>query len=252
MKLNYEELLSGDLIYIDGVGHVKSPKLKELNPTSGIGMWKYNLYLNILSWDKEEFLRFIRAAGHRSFRALDDPRVEVFNAMTLFKDTRELLQNAMAFFINEKLEWDSEKKNYVITNDAGADIGIISRNNFEEVRDALLQLNYINVNKKEEQIKHSSKKSEELWKIVQKNLKEQAKKEPQNDDLRFGNVISKLCSVGIGYTLLNVYDLTVFQLYDQFFQYGYLRAMDLNERAFTIHGGDKFNMQDWLKPIFKK
>ncbi len=43
--------------------------------------------------------------------------------------------------------------------------------------------------------------------------------------------------------------VTVFQLYDQFFQYGYLRAMDLSEMAYSNHGGKDFDIQAWLKPI---
>ena len=44
-------------------------------------------------------------------------------------------------------------------------------------------------------------------------------------------------------------EVTVFQLYDQFFQYGYLRAMDLSEMAYSNHGGKDFDLQAWLKPI---
>ena len=69
--------------------------------------------------------------------------------------------------------------------------------------------------------------------------------------MELGNIISKLCAANSGYTLLNIYDLTIFQLYDQFFQYGYLRAMDLNERAFSVHGGKEFNFEKWLEPILK-
>ena len=61
--------------------------------------------------------------------------------------------------------------------------------------------------------------------------------------MQLSNIISKLSCVSVGYTLLNIYDLTVFQLYDQFFQYGYLRAMDLSEMAYSNHGGKDFDLQ---------
>ena len=53
MKFSYEDLISGDAIYVDGVGHLRSPQLKELKPTQGIGTWNYNLFLSMLSWDKQ-------------------------------------------------------------------------------------------------------------------------------------------------------------------------------------------------------
>ena len=37
MKISYEDLISGDSIYVDGVGHVRSPFLRELKPTEGVG-----------------------------------------------------------------------------------------------------------------------------------------------------------------------------------------------------------------------
>ena len=84
---------------------------------------------------------------------------------------------------------------------------------------------------------------------AKKKAAEEAAKKKADKRLQLGNIISKLSCVSTGYTLLNIYNLTVFQLYDQFFQYGYLRAMDLNEMAFSNHGGKNFDIQAWLKPI---
>ena len=73
----------------------------------------------------------------------------------------------------------------------------------------------------------------------------------ENKRFRIGNIISKLSVLPTGYTLFNIYELTIFQLYDQFIQYGYLRAMGLNEMVYSLNGGEKFKFEDWLKPITK-
>lgn len=252
MKFTYEDLISGDAIPVAGIGHFRSPYLYELNPTKGIGFWLYDLYLNVLSWDKDSFLKFVRTVTQKKLKALENEKLDLFDAITLVEYSRELLQKAMAFFVSEEISWDANKRQFVLhSGDSGCEVGYITRDNFEEVRDMMLQLNYVNLGNNAKPIKHSSQHSKELWELAQQKLKENAKKSKPDKNLQMGNIISKLCATSCGYTLLNIQNLTIFQLYDQFFQYGYLRAMELNERAFTIHGGEKFDMQDWLKPVFK-
>ena len=71
MKFSYEDLISGDSIPVEGVGHIRSPLLHELKPTHGIGMWTYNLYLNILSWEKEDLIKFMKmSTGKRDRKSV--------------------------------------------------------------------------------------------------------------------------------------------------------------------------------------
>lgn len=251
MKFTYEDLLSGDSLFVEGVGHIRQPLLKELKP-SGIGTWTYNLYLNALSWDKEGFLKFISAARGRELKALTNEKLQPFDIVTLIDTLRELLQNAMAFFLEETLLWDG--KNFRFETHSKEDnkpVGHIDRNNFDDVRDMMLQVNYIGIGDTAKPTKFTSAKAKELWERAQQRLKEFNARKPRDGRMELANIISKLCAAPCGYTLLNIYDLTIFQLYDQFFQYGYLRAMDLNERAYSTHGGDDFKFETWLNPILK-
>ena len=253
MKFSYEELISGDSIFVQNIGHIHSPFLWQLKPTKGIGVSYYNFYLNILSWDKFDTLKFIQSLRLGSVKALKgNDRLEVFDIMTLIDNFRELLQTAMAFFMDEKLVWDANSYRFETRSQTDGElIGYIDRTNFEDVRDMMLQVNYIGIGDQAKPAKFTSAKAKELWELAQKHLKETSVKNPKDKKMELGNIISKLCAVPSGYTLLNIYDLTVFQLYDQFFQYGYLRAMDLNEMAFSNHGGKNFDFQAWLNPILK-
>lgn len=251
MKLSYEELISGDSIPVKGVGHIQSPKLWQLNPTRGIGMWTYNLYLNILAWEKNDFLNFVRSTTGRSLEQLDNDKLNIFDTMTLVEMSRELLQKSLSFFICEKLEWSPKESGFITKNEQGNNVGVVNRDNFDDLRDAVLQLNYIGLGKSAKPVRFNSKKTEKLWKMSQQYLKEESKKKTEDKTMSLGNIISKLCASSTSYNLLNIYDLTIFQLYDQFFQYGYLRVMNLNEMAFSNHGGKDFDIQAWLKPITK-
>lgn len=253
MKFSYEDLISGDPIFVKGVGHLRSPQLKELSPSGKIGAWTYQLYLNVLSWDKKQCLEFVKMlTGRRLTKLEENEKMTTFDTMAIIGEMRELLHNAMAFFVSEKVSWDKQANEFVVFDEASQEsIGRITRENFEDVRDMMLQLNYIGVGEAAAPMHHSSEKARKLWERSQQYLKEQSKHSTKDKSYAFGNIVSKLCAANTGYTLFNIYDLTIFQLYDQFFQYGYLRAMNLNEMAFSNHGGEKFDMQAWLKPILK-
>lgn len=107
---------------------------------------------------------------------------------------------------------------------------------------------------KKKEIKPVSKKAQERWDKVQEYLKTQPSTSTITDknkikEMNIGNLISKLCASNIGYNILNIYELTIFQFYDQFLQYGYLKRDNLDERIFSFHGGKSYNTENWLKPI---
>ena len=247
MKFSYEDLLSGDFIFGENIGHFRSPKLKELKPTEGISIRGYNTYLAVLTWDREDFLKFVSPNQAALFDKSD--KLNLFDIMaTLKPDFRELLRSALAFFIKETIVWE-EKQNCFLTLDDNEEIvGKIDRDNFDEVRDMALQMNYMNLGRMAEP-KHASAKAKKYWEIEQQQRKDALKRSGGNKYMGIGNLISKLCAAPGGYTFHNIYDLTVYQLYDQFFQYSHLRSRDLMENAHATHGGDKFNYGDWMKPV---
>lgn len=258
MRFEYFDVLSGEPIPIQGVGHLRSPCLKELSPSSGIGYNIYNLYLNFLSWDKDKLLQYDKIMGLRGVdRLAAEEKLTTYDVITLLPQTREFCREVLSFFMAETLEWDGASRKFVAytTDDDEQHVtGEIGRDNFEDVRVLMLQLNFIGLNKEDERnIKHSSERSKELWERAQNFLRKQAETQESEDrpEYHIGNIISKLCAAHPSYNLLNVWKLTVFQLYDAFFQFGYMRSSNLNEAIFSNHGGEKFKFEDWLKPIIQ-
>ncbi len=258
MRLEYFDMLSGEPIFVRGVGHVRSPKLKELRPTSGIGYKAYNWYLSLMSWDKAQLLQYGTLMQYRGVDKLKHERITMFDAATLIQATRELYRGALSFFMEEEIVWDDSSRKYIAyalgdKESVPQIVGEITRENFEEVRHLILQMNFVGLDKDGAPVRHSSEKSKELWERVQGYLAEQTRRDEADPhpEYRLSNIISKLCAVHPSYNLLNIYDLTIFQLYDSFFQVGYMRSADLSEQVFCNHGGDKFKFEDWLKPILK-
>lgn len=258
MRIEYFDMLSGEPVLVRGVGHIRSPQLGELRPSSGIGYKTYNWYLSLMSWDKSQLLRYDALMQYRGVEKLEHERITMFDAVTLIQQTRELYRGALSFFMSENITWDSSSRKYIVHTAGEGEtepqvVGEINRNNFDDLRNLILQMNFIGLDKDGAPVKHSSEKSKELWERAQGYLAEQTKRADNetHPEYRLSNIISKICAVHPSYNLLNIYDLTIFQLYDAFFQVGYMRSADLSEQVFCNHGGDKFKFEDWLKPILK-
>lgn len=255
MRFDYFDMLSGEPIYLQGVGHIRSPLLNDIKPNTGIGYRTYNLYLNFLTWDKEHLLKYDRLMQFRGAGKLNRECFNFFDIAILLPQTREFCRGILSFFMVEDLVWDEKGRRYLAmtSGEVPEVVGEINRDNFEEVRKLMLQFNFVGLDKDDTPAAHSTNKAKELWEKMQGFLKEQAETSANEDKpgYRLSNIISKICAIHPSYNLLNIYDLTVFQLYDSFFQLGYMRSVDLSERIFSTHGGDKFNFEDWIKPILK-
>ena len=251
-------MLSGEPIPVHGVGHIISPKLKTIFPCSGVGYTTYSLYLNVLSWDSESFKKYATLVALRGIDKVCKDGFSIFDKITLLPHTRELCRDTLSFFMSEEIVWDDKTRAYLaFSPDEGLDepraVGTISRDNFDEVRTKMLRMNYVGVDKDDAPTSFQDENAKRMWGRVQGYLADAAKT-PASEDKGFyhiGNIVSKLCVVHPSYNLLNVADLTIFQLYDQFFQYCYLRGANLSEMIFSNHGGDHFTFDDWLKPVFK-
>lgn len=254
MKIEYADLLSGDPIFVEGAGHIRSPYLYEIKPTSGIGWFKYALYLNVFVWDKAQVLKTASVLQVKGLKAFDGKEnLTAYDILILIPQTRAMLQNALSFFITEKVEWNEIQKTFFVSNDDGELVGQIGRNNFSEVASTVLNLNYVKTKKQEQNpTKYRSEDAKKMWEQVKEFQQQTEKPSEGQEDYTLGNIISKLCCIHASYNLLNVYNLTVFQLYDQFYQCVYLKQSDLKERIFSIHGGDDFKVDDWIKQINEK
>jgi len=257
MIFQYCDMLSGEPIKVDGVGTLISPRLCKIKPQSGIGYSKYSLYLSCLSWDKEGFVSYANIMQFKNSDRLQAASLTAFDIIMISNELRDLCREVLSFFIEEKLIWENKRKCFVTQKNEApfSTVGVINRKNFNDVRKMILQLNFIGLDEKQSVPKFANDKAKIAWENAQKHIQEQNKKARQNNDNKdeysLGNVISKICAAHPSYNLLNIYDLTVFQLYDQFFEIAHLRSANLSEQIFSNHGGEKFRFDDWLKPIVK-
>lgn len=249
MKIPQFALLSPKPFVLQGIGTLKSPALKDIAPNNMSNYMLYSLITNLLFAKNAEVVSIARELGHNnSYEDLLEPEMEgtsKYNLIVRSVDLREALCIAFPLFFCNKIIF-SEELGFVVWSDDGQQIvGNINEQNYLLVEDLLKQLLHCESEYSEKEIEYSTEKAKELWDKV--SVAEKEKSSVISKDYEIGNIISKLSTCGIGYTVFNIYDLTVYQLYDQFGAYIQNRISQLSENAYAHNGGENFDMNSWLR-----
>ena len=250
MKLNYFELLSPYPIFIENTCHVLSPKLKDI---SAIGYNTYQFYILILLLDSKSYFDFIGCTEQYEKMSDDEIiKLDIFNLMTSNKATSVALESALNFFLQEKVTYSQEDNcYYTYKKSDDKRIGMISKDNYADIRDIICQRNNFKGKEHTDLSNIKSKKALEIMKKLQKGRSKNNKLTNQNNDMELDNIISAVANKSQSLNILNIWDLTVFQLWDCFFRLSNNNIYDIQSMSVAAWGDkDKhFNAPAWFKRI---
>lgn len=250
LELNY----SGSL-FVNGVGHIRCPHIKDIvdlrNQSDGKqdGETLYNLFLDVLLRTKAQFLELIsKGLNEDQLKELD--KVPLFYLYLLFEDTRKLLISSFNFFLDESIFYDEDNSRLITYKDNGLSevddatvVGEINADNFVDVKSLILRRNYIQPPKNPDG-KRRSKRMMEFDEKIEKGRRQSKKFKANQRAMQIGNLVSKVAarsSVGIDH----IYNLTVYQLYDQFFEINGSIQIDAATTRWCIWGQDDFDFTQW-------
>ena len=247
-ELSYADMLSGDYVPMTGVGHFRSPQLKEMMPTCGIGWQTYNLHIYLLKASASDIAEFFGIAEENQ---------TLFHIVVNNESIRELYRMALGFFMLETVVFSEDHGCFIVVsatpNEDGETslsiVGSIDEDNFDDVREVILRMNYISLKRSDVNTKFSSAAAEEAWKKIQEYQRKTVRSEDDDTTNTIGNYMSKLCAIHPTYNMLNIQELTIFQFYDAFFQSAYLKSIAFSEAIVSNHGSDSFNFNDWMNPV---
>lgn len=235
-RLNELDLLSPAPYPLARVGHVIAPTLRQV---AALGYETYNAYLSLLSLHAEQLFA---ASG------LPDPGgANAFHTLIGNQELRALLCAAFSFFLVEDAVF-SQAHSALLCMAEGHPVGIIHEANYEDVCDCILQRNHVDsaqTNRKQ----FRNDKAREIYEKLQRAKKKspQQAKEKQAD-ASLPNLISALCVQHNSINMCNVWDLTVYQLYDQFLRQSYLNQVNIHAMNYAGWGGE-FDPNDWYKKL---
>lgn len=240
LELNY----TGSLL-VKGVGHIRCPTTNDIVEAGGEDV--YNWRIGMLLYTKSQL------ADNLNIELTPDI-VEELNSTPLFlflvaqQDFRNAITEALSFFLDERLVFDEPSASF-LTLRPGADdiVGNINCSNYEQVRDLILQRNYMSP-PKEGAVKKKSKKELEREAKIAAGRKRSKKYKDRQDAMRLDNVTSKLAARSYSMNIQDVYNLTVYQLYDQFNEINMSLQIDTILTRWSVWGKDDFDFSVWCRP----
>lgn len=248
MKLSYFDLLSPDPIQIQQVGGILSPTLRSI---SKIGINTYQYYLTILLMDLKTYFTMIQQ--EEQFELLSDEetsQMNVFDLLTMDNKSAELLQNVLNFFIAENVVW-SEKNNAFLIYEGENVIGAITKKIYPQICDLICQRNCIKSSLEEDLSKVKSKKALEIMKKLQKGRAEKAKATKTDKNMELGNIISAVANKSQSLNIINIWELTVYQVWDCFSRLSNNSIYDIQSMSVAAWGNkdNYFDSTAWFKRI---
>ena len=260
MELTYFQNISPDPVYIPKVGGIISPSLKDI---STIGENLYQTYLNVLLMDSKTFYTMV---GHtEEYEALpDDEKMQLNIYELLIGDVNsvKLLEDTLNFFIKEDVIYESEYETFaikgnVVIKEQGEmaekylTIGIISKENYHIVVDVICQRNNIKTKDTTDPSKVKNKKALAILQKIKKGAEKMAKTAKVDENMELGNIISAVANRSQSLNIVNIWELTIFQLWDSFARLTNNNAYDINAASVSAWGDKdkKFDFNGWFKKL---
>ena len=257
MKLDYFDLLNPCGVYLADVGQIKSPKLIDI-PRVGIRQYQYGLSLLLMG--PKEFLEMLakQTGCENVWDTLTEEQqgtLNIFALMTMTDVTRDALQDAMQLFFEKELTWNEKKKCYLVgAQEKGGKIqvdGMIDEKNYAVISDLCLQLAYIQ-SEKPETLKFKNERSRKFYERFQKKKEAAKKAQKSNPDYELANIISALAAAHNSLNLLNIWNLTVYQVHDAFQRQQLKNMTDIRSHNYAVWGGDDFKPEIWFHRMDKE
>lgn len=248
MQFSYFELLSPNPIYIKNAGGIISPKLKDI---SSIGFNTYQYYLSILLMNLKEYFTMIKKT--KEYEALsenDKSQFNIYDLLTMNEQSTALLENILNFFIKEAVAYSPKNRNFLIYDNEKI-VGAVTKENYSQICDLIFQRNCIKSDYKEDLSKVKSKKALEIMKKLQKGRNEKAKHNKADKNMELGNIISAVANKSQSLNILNIWELTVFQVWDCFLRLSNNSIYNIQSMSVAAWGNkdNYFDANAWYKRI---
>lgn len=242
MNVNYFDLLSPTPMQLSGIGGIISPTLREI---SAIGYNTYQFYLSILQMDYKNLLSVI---GSNATQEAAYMQTSIFDLLISDTRTTDMLQALLNFFLKEDVSYSEIDKTFLVQMD-GVVVGIITSQNYPQVCEAICLRNGIRPKQEADSSKAKSKKALEIIKKLQAGREQKAKQVKTDDNLELGNILSAVANKSQSLNIINIWDLTVYQLWDCFFRLSNNSIYNIQSMSVAAWG-DKdhhFDATAWFK-----
>lgn len=263
MKIDYFTMLSPEPISLS-IGTIRHPTLRSISKLTFNKFTKYQLYLKMTAKD---FCKYYSEQDDKSLLSglADDEidKISLYDILLLKDDVRQMYLEIFNYFFIERVIFvegiflilNKDKYSEIVLDELEKkDLhGIINADTFLDVIDLLQQVCCIKSKDPLEEVKpvFKNKKAERLYEKMLKANQEKQKKKNIDDLKSFSlpNIISSVASKSFGLNIINIWDATLFQIYDQFDRLRQDDAHYINSVRISVWGDEKnqFDESLWYK-----
>lgn len=269
MQLDYFTLLSEEPVKIQNIGSIKSPTINEIKKITYSVYLTYIDYLimdipsyfsmlekNIENYPNNQEIKDTVSQLKNDYIELSEEDKSKLSILDIIKNDEyfiQILSLAFNFFFVEDVIFNHENACFYLydgsvdDSDEKVPTGIIFSGNYTAVTDLILsRVNVKRKNNKENKMKFKNKKAAELY---AKMHPEEEKETKEDKRFELANIISSLSIHSKNLNLIDIGNLTVFQVYDQFQKQQIEDYYELMKRSVSIWGDsdNKFDVLGWLK-----
>lgn len=254
-QLDYAICISCEPFYIPNVGHMKTPTLREIDKLT---FQKYNIYTYHLRMTPQDYFE----SYHPKKQIADDTIINMTKYdVWLADDTvRQIISDALNFFFVNKFQYMEQYNAFVSTHtdDNGQMIadGIINKDNFAFVINILLQRLHISQDENEvdDISKATNKRGISIYKKMMKARRKFKRAKAHNPNLSLPNIIASVCAWSHNVNWINVWDMTIFQIWDLYERLRSNDVYDIQRIQVAAYGDkeNKFKLCEWSANIYEK
>ena len=208
-------------------------------------MEEYQKNLTLLSYNTDDIIDLYEA--REDYERLSDSEKKSVNAFDLIVSVlyfREVLRGALNFFLAEDVAYDEQLSGFFVYK-GRTKSGLITSVEYKSIREMILNLNYIQVEQAENEHVFASKKAKSIFEKLKSRRK--IKKEVSTSGPDISDIISAISIQSQSYNLLNIENLTVYQLYDQFYRLDTKTQVDICGLKWAAWGTEPFDFSVWYK-----
>lgn len=252
-------LMSGDPIDF-GPLKIHQLTLKEIKQ---IGYRSFSRFTNLLTIDESQLLLF-----YEKEKISDGTTIPILYLYEQsIKNPTVFLEIKIGFFtyLKEEVFLDTEKKCFKFLVPAEKklpngeilktkDFFFLDQTNFSQFQNIIRLIN-MDLEEEDDEIITDDLEMKEKFEKARRKLKlakakEKAKKAENGQQISVLEIISSLCAFGIGYNLFNIWDLTIYQLYDQFKRCQMKEDYNVGIKLISAGANSKeINLEHWIRKI---
>lgn len=266
MKLDYLEMISPYGVSLN-IGTIHKPKLCEIADSKKLGFKQFRLYETLLFLTPRDYFRNYaddeRKAIWDSMPKDEQNKISIFQIMETDEVIRELYLMLFNYFFEEKVEYKSGV--FVVFKNRDVDLssitkddiqGIITKELFPDILDILKQLCGMTSGNNEfadlSTKKFKNEKARKMAEKMQLAAIQESEQKKANPNLALPNIISKVCARHPSINYTNVWDLTLYELMDNFTAIQNNEMFDILKTSVSVWGDEKkrFNGDGWYKNQF--